>query len=79
MPAPDPLTSAITRLWRHVQAVPAQSLMEVSEKGRTALDWQSALTGTAASPPRRVNGAFTLAQGSAPSSGAPSPAEAMLP
>jgi len=47
---PDPLPDAIARLRPHVQAVRAQSILELGTDGRTALAWDWALTGTRPSP-----------------------------
>ena len=47
---PGPLPPAITRPRQHVQAVLAQSLLEMGQDGRAALAWQWALTGTRPSP-----------------------------
>ncbi len=47
---PGPLPAAITRSRQHVQAVLAQSLLEMGQDGRAALAWQWALTGTRPSP-----------------------------
>jgi hypothetical protein len=47
---PDPLPEAIVRPRQHVQAVCAQSLLEMGTGGRTALAWEWALTGTRPSP-----------------------------
>jgi hypothetical protein len=47
---PDTLPPAITRPRQLVAAVLAQSLLEMSTEGRTALAWDWALTGTRPSP-----------------------------
>jgi hypothetical protein len=47
---PEQLSPAIARPRRHVEAVLAQSLLEVGPEGRAALAWQWALTGTRPSP-----------------------------
>jgi hypothetical protein len=47
---PEPLSPAIVRLRPHVEAVLAQSLRETGPRGRTALAWAWALTGTRPSP-----------------------------
>ncbi len=47
---PDQLSPAIVRARPHVEAVLAQSLREMGLRGRTALAWQWALTGTRPSP-----------------------------
>jgi hypothetical protein len=47
---PDPLPAAIVRPRPHVQAIRAQSLLEMGTNGRTALAWDWALTGTRPSP-----------------------------
>jgi hypothetical protein len=47
---PDQLSPAIVRPRPHVEAVLAQSLREMGPRGRTALAWQWALTGTRPSP-----------------------------
>ena len=50
MHLPDHLSPAIVRPRPHVEAVLAQSLREMGPRGRTALAWQWALTGTRPSP-----------------------------
>lgn len=47
---PEPLSPAIVRPRPHVEAVLAQSLRETGPRGRTALAWAWALTGTRPSP-----------------------------
>jgi hypothetical protein len=47
---PERLPDAIARPRPHVQAVRAQSLLEMGPDGRTALAWDWALTGTRPSP-----------------------------
>ena len=59
---PDQLSPAIVRPRPHVEAVLAQSLHEMGPRGRTALAWQWALTGTRPSPVT-----LSLAPGSPPS------------
>jgi hypothetical protein len=61
---PDPLPEAIARPRHHVQAVRAQSLLETSTDGRTALAWEWALAGTRPSPVT-----LSLAPGQPPSRG----------
>ncbi len=59
---PDQLSPAVVRPRPHVEAVLAQSLREMGPRGRTALAWQWALTGTRPSPVT-----LSLAPGSPPS------------
>ncbi len=50
MKVPDPLPPAITRSKEHVEAVLAQSVLEMGEEGRGALAWDWAFTGARPSP-----------------------------
>jgi hypothetical protein len=62
MHVPEQLGPAIARPRRHIEAVLAQSLLEVGLDGRAALAWQWALTGMRSSPVT-----LALAPGKSPS------------
>jgi len=77
---PERLSPAIIRPRQHVEAVLAQSLREMGTRGRTALAWQWALTGTRPSPVtlslapgRPPSGAEILAEADAEPEGSTAP------
>src|ERR1022692_3352959 len=77
---PDQLPPAIVRLRQLVEAVLAQSLLEMGDQSRAALAWNWALTGTRPSPitlslpiGHPPTQAETLAEASAPPEGSTAP------